>query len=197
MKTIQKISTMLALLGTLPISSLHASAAADVPGDVALTFHLFAPIPKDHTQARLAGMRAKVAEDVSNGESFNIAFMKRVREFILAEVTHAVQAVAQVNHIEVDAAQYAQAFVKNRLGAMLDENQDPNTLPQFAFTYFVSPYLIPVLLRTGLPEMTRDFNALTLIEWAHSAYLFLDYVEKGCEAIKSGMAAAGLKPANA
>lgn len=195
MKTIQKVLMMLALFGTLPISGLRA-AAPDVTVD-ALTFRLFAPIPQDHTQARLAAMREKIAQRIRSGESFNIAYMQEVRSFVLAEVTHAVQTVAQIKHIEVDAARYAGVFVQNRLGDLLNEKQDPNVLPLFAFTYFVSPYLIPVLIRTGLPEMTRDFSALTLIEWAHSAYLFLDYVEKGCEAIKSGMAAAGLKPTNA
>lgn len=194
MKILQTMSVTLALLGGLSVSNLSASASA-VPADVELTFHLFSPIPKDHTQARLAAMRARVAQAVRDGAAFNQAFMKEVKVFILEEVSVAVKTVAAIKKIEVDADKYAEVFVEKRLGSMLDENQDPHTLPLFAFTYYVTPYLVPIFMRTGLPAFTRDFSALTLIDWAHSTYLFLDYVEKGCQAVKQGMAAAGLKPA--
>ena len=191
-----KMVRSLALLVFVSVGSVKlCTAVPDTIAGLGLTFRLFAPIPRDHTQFRLANMREKIAERVDKGELFNTAYMKEVRSFILTEVAYAIQVVADIKHIQVDAAQYAQVFVENRLGSMLDEDKDPNTLPLCVFTYYLSPYLIPVFMRTGLPEMTRDFNPLTLIQWAHSAYLFLDYVEKGCEAIKSGMAAAGLKPA--
>lgn len=193
MKTIQKISTMLAVFGAF--SPSHLPAAQDFSTD-GLIFHLFAPIPEDATQNRLANMHVKAAQRVASGESCNTAFMKEVRMFIIGEVTHAIEVVAAEKGIEIKPADYAEVFVQERLGVLVSDEQDPAALSFGIFKYFMASRLIPVFMESGLPKQTRDFSALTLIDWAHKVYLGLDYVEKGAAAIKQGMAAAGLKPAN-
>lgn len=183
------------------VQTEQAAAVNSDEYDFRVLFHLFNPYPQHFAQSRIHAIAVHAHEKEAVVGSYEVAFMKEVRLFLLEEIKvsflHAAQ--AQQNPIADDyATRLAKDFLrikfeepyKNNTGKELFD-ANPTTLPEHSFTYCLREYLVPILLNhPNIPTLSR--GALDVYGYLHMILIGIDYTRKALDITENMITAAGV-----